>query len=668
MAIAIAKTVWVINTARMRSRERYARYRNETRHREKDRDPGGFHGAVGPPAKQRKLGLSQRSFFQLFWAFWHLVRQDRPLIILSIVVLSVSTLLGLLPPVGTKVVIDYVLAEPPLTVPPWTAYLQFPASPRGRLFWLAITIVSIVLVQTLIHLWGRWMATRSVQRTVVAMRHKLFEKAIRLPLHQVYKLKSGGVASLLREDAGGIGELIFSMVFNPFRAIVQFCGSLIILSIVDWRLMAGGLLLAPIVWLTHRTYVNRIRPVYKDIRKQRQSIDATATEVFSGIRVVRTFARARTEAARYVSESNFLVRQTMLSWWQTRAIEIVWEVLIPLASVSLLVYGGFRILDGNLTLGDLMMFLVYLTMLLGPLATLVGSAVQFQSNLAGLDRVLDILEMPEEMPRLPSQSRVVREKVQGKIEFDQVSFRYPETDRDVLNDITFTAYHGQSIALVGPSGSGKTTLCNLVARFYDPTSGRILLDGVDLRDLTVDSYRSLLGMVEQEVFLFDGSVRENIAYGRRSATDQEVVDAAQAAAAHEFIEKLPQGYDSLIGERGVKLSGGQRQRLAIARALLADPKILILDEATSSLDSENEQLIQQSLQRLLSQRTSFVIAHRLSTIVNADQILVVENGRIVQQGTHDDLSRQNGKYQEMLKLQIRPPASPTSRSSLKPNS
>jgi ATP-binding cassette, subfamily B, bacterial len=638
----------------MRSRERYARYREETRHREIDRDPGSFHGAAGPPAKLRKLGSSQRTFFRLLWAFWQLVAQHRSLIVISVVVLSASTLLGLIPPAGTKVVIDYVLAEPPHSVPAWASFIRFPALPRERLVWLACVIVSIVLLQTLIHLWGRWMATRAVQKTVVAMRRKLFERTVRLPLHQVYKLKSGGVASLLREDAGGIGELIFSMVFNPFRAVVQFLGSLVILTLVDWRLMVGGILLAPIVWLTHRTYVNRIRPIYKDIRKQRQSIDSTATEVFSGIRVVRTFARARTETSRYVNESNFLVRQTMLSWWQTRAIEIVWEVLIPLASVTLLVYGGFRILEGNLTLGDLMMFLVYLTMLLGPLATLVGSAVQFQSNLAGLDRVLDILDIAEEMPHLPGQRRVIRENVLGKIELDQVSFRYPESEKDVLNGISFIAQPGETIALVGPSGSGKTTLCNLVARFYDPSSGAIRLDGTDLRDLTVDSYRGLLGMVEQDVFLFDGTIRDNIGYGRRGATESEILAAAQAAAAHEFIERLPLGYDSLIGERGVKLSGGQRQRLAIARALLADPKILILDEATSNLDSENEQLIQQSLQSLLSQRTSFVIAHRLSTITNADQILVLENGRIVQRGNHETLSRQSGRYQEMLSLQLSP--------------
>ncbi len=636
----------------MSSRERYARYREETRKREVDRAPFDFHRSGGLPPKQRKLGPKQRSFLQLFFAFWRLVGKHRKLILTSVAILSVSTLLGLLPPIGTKVVIDYVLADPPLPAPAWTISLNFPSTPKHRLVWLAAVIVGVVLIQTLIHLVGRWMATKAVQKTVVSMRRTLFDRAIRLPLHQVYKLKSGGVASLLREDAGGIGELIFSMVFNPFRAVVQFLGSLVILTMVDWRLMVGGMLLAPVVWITHRTYVNRLRPVYKDIRKQRQSIDSTATEVFSGIRVVRTFARARIETARYVGESNLLVRQTMYSWWQTRVIEIVWEVLIPMASVALLVYGGFRILDGKLSLGDLMMFLVYLTMLLGPLATLVGSVVQFQSNLAGLDRVLDVLEIDEEMPALPGQQRVVREQVSGRIEVNHVSFRYPETDHNVLNDVSFTANAGDIIALVGPSGSGKTTLCNLIARFYDPASGDIKLDGTNLRDLTVDSYRSLLGMVEQDVFLFDGTIRENVAYGRRGASDDEIIAASQAAAAHEFIERLPQGYESLIGERGVKLSGGQRQRLAIARALLADPKILILDEATSNLDSENEQLIQQSLQRLLSERTSFVIAHRLSTIANADQILVLEDGRIVQRGTHEELSKASGRYQEMLSLQL----------------
>jgi ATP-binding cassette subfamily B protein/subfamily B ATP-binding cassette protein MsbA len=639
----------------MRSRERYRLYREEIRVREPDRDPGGFHGTVGPPAKLRKLGKEQRSFIQLFLAFWGLTGRHRGLILASMGILTTATILGLLPPAGTKIAIDYVLTESPRPVPDWLTLWHFPQSPRMRLVWLAAGIVFVVLLQTLVQLWGRWLATRAVMGTNVSIRRKLFDRTIRLPLHQVYKLKSGGVASLLREDASGIGDLIFSLLFNPFRAIVQFLGSLLILTLVDWRLMVGGMLLAPFVWLTHRTYVNRIRPVYKDIRKQRQQIDSQATEVFGGIRVVRTFARARSEAKRYVDEGNFMVRQNMMAWWQTRVIEIVWEVVIPISSAGLLVYGGLRILEGELSLGDLMMFLVYLTMLLGPLATLVGSAVQFQSNLAGLDRVLDVLEAEEEMPILPWQRRVTRADACGRIEFANVSFRYPETEPLVLQGISFVAEAGQSIALVGPSGSGKTTLCNLIARFYDPTSGSVRLDGHDLRELTVDGYRSLLGMVEQDVFLFDGTIRENIAYGRRGVTEVEVIEAAQAAAAHKFIEELPHGYQSLIGERGVKLSGGQRQRLAIARALLADPSILILDEATSNLDSENELLIQQSLSRLLSRRTSFVIAHRLSTIMGADLILVLEHGRIVQRGTHTELSQRSGRYREMLSLQLSPP-------------
>lgn len=307
-----------------------------------------------------------------------------------------------------------------------------------------------------------------------------------------------------------------------------------------------------------------------------------------------------------------------------------------------------------MTLGELMMFLVYLTMLLDPLATLAGSAVTFQNNLAALDRVLDVLDQEGEFPVRSDAIVLQRETTRGAVSLRGVSFAYPNTETSVLQRIDLEVQPGETVALVGRSGAGKTTLTNLIARFYDPTEGSILVDGHDLRDVEPQSYRRLLGIVEQDVFLFDGTIAENIAYARKHASEEELIAAARAAAAHDFISALPAGYETWIGERGFKLSGGQRQRIAIARAILADPKILILDEATSNLDSESERLIQQSLSKLLRGRTAFVIAHRLSTIRGADKIVVIEGGRIVQVGTHETLLEQPGRYREMILLQTAP--------------
>ena len=516
----------------------------------------------------------------------------------------------------------------------------------------------VTLFRTVIHLWGRWACTQAVNQVQMSIRGRVFEHMLQLPLNKIQQLKSGGATSLLREDAGGIAELIFSMLYNPWQAIVQLIGSLVILIFVDWRLLAAGLLLLPAVYFSHRTWIYSIRPLYRDVRQRRQRIDSNTTETFGGIRVVRTFARERNETRRYVHGNHVLIRQQLLVWWRTRLIEIIWEVIIPLASTSLLVYGGYQILQSQLTLGDLMMFLVYLTMLLGPIATLAGSAVSFQNNLAGLDRILDVLNSPKELQDKPGAIKLSRKEVEGDVRFEGVSFRYPENEQWILKDLNFHAHAGQTIAIVGRSGAGKTTLCNLVARFFDPEQGRILMDGKDLCDVELHSYRQLLGVVEQDVFLFDGSIAENISYGRRGASSQAIVAAAKAAAADDFISKSPNGYETLIGERGFKLSGGQRQRLAIARALLADPKLLILDEATSNLDSESERLIQSSLAVLLEQRTAFVIAHRLSTIMHADQILVLDAGQIVQVGTHTELLDRPGLYQQMVRLQTESPIAP----------
>jgi ATP-binding cassette, subfamily B, bacterial len=639
------------------SRQRFQEYLIQVRKRLRETIPSrghgstSHHGDLSTASSPRSKEKSNRTSWQLLKAFWGLLEGNRSKVLLGLATLTVATILSLVPPLATKIAIDSVLTKPPQALHPMIAHWFGHLSGMSLLTSVATVAIVLAMIQTAIRLWGRWLSTQAVNRSAAMIRRRVFKHILHLPLHRIYAMKSGGATSMLREDAGGAAELVFSLLYNPWQAIVQLIGSLVVLVLVDWRLLAAGLFLLPAVYLSHRWYIYSIRPLFKDVRQQRQGIDSTTTESFGGIRVVRTFARQRTETNRFVQGNHFLIRQQLMVWWRSRIIEIIWEVLIPLSSTALLLYGGWQILQGELTLGELMMFLVYLTMLLGPLATLTGSAVQFQNNLAGLDRILDVLDTPVELPDRPGAKRLSRNKVFGGMKLDNVSFRYPGSESWVLRDISMSIAPNQTIALVGRSGAGKTTLCNLIARFYDPDEGTISLDGTDIRDFQLHGYRQLLGVVEQDVFLFDGTIAENIAFGKRNASASEIHDAARSAAAAEFIEKLPLGYESLIGERGVKLSGGQRQRLAIARAILADPRILILDEATSNLDSESEQLIQQSLQRLRQNRTSFVIAHRLSTVATADQIWVLEDGHIVQHGTHESLLATEGPYQRMVRLQ-----------------
>jgi ATP-binding cassette subfamily B protein/subfamily B ATP-binding cassette protein MsbA len=390
--------------------------------------------------------------------------------------------------------------------------------------------------------------------------------------------------------------------------------------------------------------------VYRSAQQDRQEVDGRVNETFGGIRIVRAFRREPRERLGYSLGRHTIVRKHLWAVRMELALETVWGLLIPGSVLTIVWYGGYLVIHGQAKIGDLFAFQIFAALLVQPVWAIVSSVSQTNKSMAALARVFEILEMPADKPDAAGAADAPARV--AEMRFEGVSFEY-RAGKPVVRDFSLAVPGGSVVALVGPSGAGKTTLTDLVARFHDPTAGAITLNGVDLRQFKLRSYRSLLAVVHQDTFLFDGTVAENIAYGRRGASAAEIADAARRANALEFIEHLPERFETLIGERGFKLSGGQKQRISIARAILADPQILILDEATSNLDTESEQLIQTSLAELLKHRTTFVIAHRLSTITHADLIVVMDGGRLVEAGGHEELMARGGMYAEMVERQRR---------------
>jgi ATP-binding cassette subfamily B protein len=547
--------------------------------------------------------------------------------------------LEMIEPLFMRFIIDRVLLNTSLTIEDRVARLHM----AGAVF------VGVILVSNGFRVLKDYRQRLLNVRVMLSLRRSLFDRLLHLPLPKLWDMKTGGILSRLTGDVETTTGLLQMAVVSPTISLIRLLIAVTVLMVLNWRLALTALAIIPGVMAISFSFSRRIRPIYRSVRKDLEHVDGRVGETFSGIRVVRAFGRETRELLAYLIGRHTVLRKELFAHRRELLVWTSWGLLSAAVNVVIVWYGGYLNIVGRASVGDIMAFQWYTMLLMNPVWNIVNSFSELQRSLAAMERVFEVLGMPADKPDRPDARDappVVRE-----VEFENVEFEYRE-DRPVVRDFNVVVPGGSVVALVGRSGAGKTTVTDLVARFHDPTQGRILLNGSDVRDFRLTTYRDLLALVQQDVFLFDGSVRDNIAYGRHHATVAEVEDAAKRANAHEFIVRLPEQYETFIGERGVKLSGGQCQRLAIARAILASPQILILDEATSNLDTESEQLIQASMATLLAGRTTFVIAHRLSTIRRADLILLLEEGRVIERGTHDELMSARGVYHQMVVRQM----------------
>jgi ABC-type multidrug transport system fused ATPase/permease subunit len=547
--------------------------------------------------------------------------------------LLLRTGLNLLPPLVQKQVVDQVIAERDLSI----------------LLVLIAALIGIHALSQVVDFGDLYFRHAVGERFIFDLRVRLYDHLQKLSLAFYERTSTGELMSRVTNDVNALEQFVTHGVALTLVDFLRLLGASVVLLVLNSRLALVILIPLPVMGIGLWIFNHRARPIYRRVRDRLGDINASLQDKLTGIRVVQAFDREEEEARHF--------REVSRSYLQVRVEAIrTWSVFFPalhflsaLGGALVLGFGARMVVNGQLTLGTLVAFLSYIISFYEPLRRLTEVDNTFQQAIAAGERIFELLDAKSEIQDVPGAT--VLDDIEGKVVFEHVHFRYGEGDR-VLEDVGFHVAPGEMVALVGPSGAGKTSIANLLCRFYDPESGRVLVDGHDLREVQVQSLRKHIAVVLQDTFLFNTTVRENLRYGKPDASEEEMVRAAKTAYAHAFIRDLPAGYDTEIGERGVKLSGGQKQRLALARAILADPRILILDEATSAVDAEAEYLIQQALEEVLKGRTALVIAHRLSTIREADRIVALEEGRIREVGSHTDLLAREGLYSQLYQRQL----------------
>jgi subfamily B ATP-binding cassette protein MsbA len=553
---------------------------------------------------------------------------------LGLFLIIISRLSGLILPGASKYLIDDVI----------------PSNDLDMLKWLVIIVVAAITVQAVTSYALTQILSVEAQHLISQLRSKVQKHIIQLPIRFFDNTKTGELVSRIMTDVEGVRNLVGTGFAQMIGGVLTAAISLGLLIYISPMMTLYVLVPVIIFGFISLKAFSKIRPIFRERGKINAEVTGRLTETLGGIRVIKGFNAEAQEIKSFEMGVERLFLNVKASLTATSFVTSAATFLLGIASAGIMGMGGYMIMDGQMTFGDFLAFTLYLGFMIAPIVQMSNIGSQFTEAFAGLDRTEDIMNRPLE--NASGHRTVAIPDIKGDIKFQNVSFAYEE-GKDVLKGISFDAPAGSVTALVGTSGSGKTTIAGLAASFLNPESGLITVDGIDMQKITLDSFRSQLGVVLQDDFLFEGTIRENILFPRPDASAERLMQAVKAAHVGEFSDRFESGLDTLIGERGVKLSGGQRQRIAIARAILADPRVLILDEATSNLDTESESLIQASLKQLMQGRTTFVIAHRLSTIRQADQILVIEHGEIVERGQHEELIAKQGRYFQLYTYQAR---------------